>query len=434
VVPGVLSVDAGGLATRTGGTGRAVGVDDLENGTEIYSAYAGPTLSTRAGPLLVNAAYRLGYVNIDDDSLAGAASPESDFDSTIHIASASVGMAPGQLPFGWTVSGGYVREDAGDFDSTYEGRFVRGDILLPVSHTLAVTAGIGYSQVEASQLNVLRDANGVPVRDARGRFVADPLAPRLQTYDTDGIYYDAGLLWRPTPRSEVQVRAGRDDDGDFLVVGSAAVQIGRRAGLTATLFDQETTLGQGIVNNLRALPTEFEIDTDPHTGSLRGGCVFGAEPGQGACVNSVLQAITNLSFRARGASLVFGSNGRLWSIGAGLSYTHRDFNLPDDPLFAGAFATESDDLTGFLYVSRRFTRDITITLNPWFNFHDDDLDVGIGGIGFGDGFSTGTSFGFSRSFLMDRLQLLLTLGVSYNSLGEGDSLIADGLIGLRYTF
>lgn len=435
VIPGAVSFDAGGLATRTGGTGRAVGVDDLDSGAQFYSAYAGPTLSTRVGPVAVKAAYRLGYVNVDDDSLAGGASPEGDFDSTIHLATASVGMAPGDaLPFGWTASAGYVREDAGALDNRYEGRFVRGDVLVPLSPTFAVTAGVGYSRVEASQSDVRRDAAGVPVLDAAGRFIADPSRPRLRSLDTDGLYYDAGILWRPNPRTEVQLRAGRDDDGDTLIVGAAALQLGRRSGLTVSVFDQDTTMGQGIINNLRALPTEFNIDTDPRTGSLRGGCVFGSEPGAGRCLASSLQAISNVAFRARGASAVFTSTGRLWSIGAGLSYTRRDFHLPDDPLFAAALTNESEDLIGFVSVGRRLTRDVTLTISPYFNFYDSSsasgLELGLAG----NGFSTGTSFGFTRSFLMERLRLIVSLGLGYSSILDEDSLVADGLIGLRYTF
>jgi hypothetical protein len=102
VVPGLVQFDAGALATRTGGEGRAVGVTDRDESVEVYSVYAGPSLSTHAGPVAVNAAYRLGYVKVDDDSLVDG----NDFDeSTAHSATASVGMAPGDgAPVGWTLS------------------------------------------------------------------------------------------------------------------------------------------------------------------------------------------------------------------------------------------------------------------------------------------------------------------------------------------
>ena len=109
------------LATRTAGEGRAVGVTDRDGSVEVYSAYAGPTLSTHAGPVAVNASYRLGYVAVDDDSVTGG--PREDFDSAVaHSATASVGMAPGRLPFGWTVGAGCARTDSdGEFEHEFEG-------------------------------------------------------------------------------------------------------------------------------------------------------------------------------------------------------------------------------------------------------------------------------------------------------------------------
>ena len=71
VVPGAVNIEAGALATRTGGEGRALGVTERDQAVELYSVYAGPTVSTHVGPVAVNASYRLGYVAIDDDSVTG---------------------------------------------------------------------------------------------------------------------------------------------------------------------------------------------------------------------------------------------------------------------------------------------------------------------------------------------------------------------------
>jgi hypothetical protein len=135
------------MATRTGGQGRAVGTTVFDPSVEVYSAYAGPTLSTHAGALAINAAYRLGYVAIDDDTPAGAA---ADYGSAVaHSLTGSVGMAPGSLPVGWTIGAGYARTDNdGEFDSQFEGAYVRGDVVVPVGPTLALTAGIGYEDFE----------------------------------------------------------------------------------------------------------------------------------------------------------------------------------------------------------------------------------------------------------------------------------------------
>jgi hypothetical protein len=122
IVPGALQLDAGGLATRTGGDGRVFGVTNRTDNVDVYSAYVGPTLSTHAGPLAINASYRLGSVWVDDHRPTGQL--DEDFNhSTAQSATASIGMAPGHgLPIGWTVGAGYAREDpAGPFDQYFEG-------------------------------------------------------------------------------------------------------------------------------------------------------------------------------------------------------------------------------------------------------------------------------------------------------------------------
>ncbi len=205
VVPGVLNFDAGLLATRTGGDGRVFGITNRDASVDVYSGYVGPTLSTHVGPLAVNASYRLGYVKVDDHRAGGRL--DSDFDSaTAHSATASIGMAPGGagLPFGWTVGAGYARTDSGGrWDQRFEGMYVRGDVVFPVSPTLAVTAGIGYESFEADQRDFVRDVNGAPVIGPDGPS-PDPARPRLLTYDLDGTMYDAGVIWRPSPRTELQ--------------------------------------------------------------------------------------------------------------------------------------------------------------------------------------------------------------------------------------
>lgn len=428
IVPGVLSVEAGGLATRTGGTGRALGVTARESGAEVYSGYAGPTLTTRAGPVSLNAFYRLGYVHVDDDSLAGILSPESSLDATVHMAGISAGAAPGPLPIGWNVSAGHVSESASSFDNEFETQFVRADALLPVNPSLALTAGIGYSRAAASQSDVLRGPNGLPVLDDNGNFIPDPTRPRLTAYDQDGLFADAGFIWRPTPRSELQLRAGINDDGEPIVAGSAAFRVGRFAGFSFTLYDNDESFGSSLIRNLRDLPDEFKVERDPLTGNFLSGCVFDEdEPGRGVCLSPSLQAITGASFRARGGSLLVSGNGRFWSWGGGITYARRDFYLPDDPLFANAFAPSDQDLALFGSVGRRLGRYGDLGFDGFVSIYDSEADEN-------DSVAIGGRLSFSRSFLLTRMEFLASLGLIYRSLEEGNSLIADGHVGLRYGF
>ena len=164
IVPGALQFDMGGLATRTGGDGRVFGVTNRTGNVDVFSAYAGPTLSTHAGPIALNASYRLGSVWVNDHRANGPL--DADFDhSTAHSATASAGMAPGHgLPFGWTVGAGYAREStAGRFNQRFEGRYVRGDVVVPLGPTFAVTAGVGYEDIQSSQRDFVRGPGGAVV-------------------------------------------------------------------------------------------------------------------------------------------------------------------------------------------------------------------------------------------------------------------------------
>ena len=426
IVPGVLQFDAGAMATRTGGEGRALGVTDRDASVEVYGAYAGPTLSTHVGPVSVNANYRLGYVAVDDDRPVARRS--DDFDSAVaHSAAASVGMGPGRLPVGWNVSAGWARTDTeGRFDPEAEGVFVRGDVVVPLGPTFAVTAGVGYERIEASQLDIARDATGAPIIGADGRPVPDPTRPRVLTYDLDGLIYDAGIIWRPSSRTELQARAGHRYGGTT-VAGTFSHQFSAHSGMSAVVYDSVQTLGGLVVNDLSNLPDDFEVNHDPLTGNLSG-CVFGRDPGQGACLGSSLNSIRGGTFRLRGASLVFSGNRGLWNWGVGAGYQHRRYRRPTDPAFSLLGPEEEQSFTVSGALGRRLSRTSQIGFDAYASWFDTDL-VGVDSV-----FGAGATVSYSRTLLMERLRLLAALGLYHSDDGTVDSTVASGLLGLRYTF
>jgi hypothetical protein len=419
VAPGV-SFDAGALAAEAGGPGRGVTLSDRDASAQLFSSYAGPTLSTQVGPLTVGAAYRLGYVRVDDDDLAG-----EDFGESIgHSATASVGMGPGRLPFGWTVGAGYAREESGEFDARFEDRFVRGDIVVPVGPTLALTAGAGYEEVSSSQHDVLRDANGAPIL-VGGRFVADPTRPRLRGLNVSGLIYDAGFIWRPTPRTELQGRAGRRYGGTT-VTGSLRHQLPRGFGLSANVYDSVGTASTTIISNLNALPTEFQINRNPLTGAFDG-CVFGGDPGTGVCFDQSLQTLTSATFRARGVNALLSGSRGPWDFGVGAGYAHRRFSA----LVSGDLVSEEHSDDSFVLnagVSRRLGRYSSLSIDAVASWYDSDR------VAFDPVFSTGFTAGYFRSFFIPGLQFHAALGIFHTDGGLLDSTSLNGLIGLRYTF
>jgi hypothetical protein len=423
IIPGALQLDAGALATRTGGDGRVFGVTNRSQAVDVYSAYVGPTLSTHAGPLAVNASYRLGYVRVDDHRSGGQLN--SDFnDSVAHSATASVGMAPGTLPFGWTVGAGYAREDSGGrYDQRFEGMYVRGDIVVPVGATLALTAGVGYEDIEADQRDLVRDINGFPVIGPNGP-TPDPTAPRLLTYDQSGMMYDAGVIWRPSPRTELQARAGHRYGGTT-VTGSLDHRFNEHQGIHAEVFDTVETFGNQLNGDLASLGASFDANRDPVTGGLSG-CVFGAQGGSGGCFDRSLSAINGNSFRMRGGSLVFSGERGLWNYGLGAGYAHRRYARPTVSGFAGV-AGSDQVYSVYGTVGRQLSRTSEVNFDAFASWYDSDVNVDIVS-------TVGATVSYNRSFLLDRLQLLAALGLYHSDDGVDSSTNASASGGLRYTF
>lgn len=423
VIPGAVQIDAGALATRTAGDGRVFGVTNRDDAVDIYSGYIGPTLSTHAGPLAINASYRLGYVKVDDHRAGGQLNDDFD-DATAHSATASIGMAPGRLPIGWTVGAGYARENSGGrYRQRFEGAYVRGDVVVPLSSTLAVTAGVGYEDIEASQRDIVRDINGFPVIGPNGP-TPDPSAPRLLTYDQSGMMYDAGVIWRPSPRTELQARAGHRYGGTT-VTGSLDHRFNEHQGVHIEVFDTVETFGHLLTNDLSGLGNDFDANRDPLTGGLSG-CVFNQQGQGGGCFDRSLSSVSGNSFRMRGGSLVFSGERGLWNYGLGASYAHRRYHRPIQTGFTQV-AREDDVYSVYGTVGRQLSRTSEINFDAFASWYESDVGI--------DSVSTlGATLSYNRSFLLDRLQLLAALGLYHSDDGVDESTNASALGGLRYTF
>lgn len=424
VVPGALQIDAGGLATRTGGDGRVFGVNNRSANVDVFSAYVGPTLSTNAGPLAINGSYRLGSVWVNDHRVNRPLDLDYDH-STAQSASASIGMAPNRgLPFGWTVAAGWAREDtAGQFDQNFEGKYVRGDVVVPVGPTLALTAGVGYEDIQASQRDFVRGPGGLPVIGPNGP-TADPTAPRLLTYDQSGLIYDGGVIWRPSARTELQARAGHRYGGTTYA-GSFNHQFDEHQGVHAEVFDTVETTQRSLTNDYAGLPTDLDVNRDPLTGGL-GGCVFSTSGHGGGCFDQSLSAITGSTFRMRGGSLVYSGERGLWSYGVGAGYAHRRYARPAVPGVA-AFAQTDDVWSVYGTLSRQLSRVSSVDFNAFASWYSNDVDPN-------NVRTLGATLSYSRRMLLERLQLLASAGLYNTDDGTDSSTNASAMGGLRYTF
>src|SRR3546814_18945415 len=100
--------------------GSAAGFDgpQIDNVTQVYAFYVGPSFATRAGPVDLTASYRLGYVKVEAPGFTGLGpdTPRLDYydDSTSHNVTVNAGVRPGVVaPVEVVAQAGYDRADAG---------------------------------------------------------------------------------------------------------------------------------------------------------------------------------------------------------------------------------------------------------------------------------------------------------------------------------
>ena len=215
-----VTVEAGGLAARTrvdsgGGATLASGQPiDIDNEARVYSVYAGPNLSTKVGVADVSANYRFGYNRVEEPAVGVVDNTITVSDvaqeSMVHSANARIGVDPGKvLPVGVAVGAGAYQESVSNSDQRVRDFYGRGDITVPLAPGFAVVGGVGYEKVEVSNRDVVRDGAGDPVIGADGRYQTDTSGPRRIAFETEGLIWDAGVVWKPSRRTQLEAHYGR---------------------------------------------------------------------------------------------------------------------------------------------------------------------------------------------------------------------------------
>ncbi len=427
-----LSFEAGGIAARTRVDGRGAAASNLvgnpDNVTQVYSVYAGPTFATQVGDLSVNAAYRAGYTKVesrDSGVLPAGQQPVDLFDNSIsHSATASVGMQPGALPIGWSASVGYDREDAGQLDNRYEGKYARVDVTVPVTSTVALVGGVGYEDIQISERDALRDALGDPIVNARGRLVTDPASPRLVAYQQDGLIWDAGVLWRPSSRTSLTATYGRRYGSDTYT-GSFSYQPGRDWAVNVSVYDTVSGFGSLLNDNLANLPTQFRSSRNPLSGDINS-CAF-AQSG-GFCFNDALQTASSASFRQRGVTASFSGTSGGWDSGFAVGYNRRKFIASSIGAQAQIDGLVDQNYFAVAYLGTDLDRQTRFESNVYANYFDP------GFAGAGNVLSTGANAALYRQIL-EGLSASAAIGLdSYKQEDFDSELTASALLGLRYSF
>lgn len=427
-----LNLEAGGLATRTRSDGQGGGNGIISgrssNVANLYSVYAGPTLAQKIGGLDVGAGYRFGYSKIDVDNpvapLPGAVAQDIFDSSTNHSAWARIGARPGELPFGWEISGGYEREDAGQLDQRFESKYVTAGITVPISRTVALLGSVGYEDIEAGQRDPVVDANGVPVLDANGRYVTDKTSPRRLSFDTEGLIWDAGVMWQPSRRTSLTARIGRRY-GDTIYTGSFSYRPDHATMVQINVYDGLSSFGRGLSSGLSALPTQFDPTRNPIGGEVDP-CVFGEEGG--SCLNNRIGNATAAQFRNRGVQAVLSSRFGGWNYGVGVGYDRRRLLVPRLSPIAVAGGITDQSYYLFLTAGRRLDAESDVSLSGYLNYFDN------GSPGASDVQSAGLSGTYSRRFWRGLSGTAAASLDAFDQDGFNSQLIGSALVGLRYNF
>ena len=431
VVPQAVTLQAGALASRSrvdgGGAVSAnpLASDDATN--QIYSAYIGPDFQTRAGAVQLSGNARIGYNRFEaNDAVFDANGDQVDVfdDSVTYSGQIAAGVRPGAvLPVGVAVSAGGFQEDLSNLDQRVRDVYVRGDVTLPVSPSLALVGGVGYEDVEVSSRDAVRDDDGNPVFDNTGRLITDTNSPRLVAFEVDGLLWDVGVLWRPSSRTNLEARVGRRYDSTTYY-GTFSYRPRPGDSLAVAVYDGISGFGGVVNNSLSRLSSDFAVQRNPFSGDF-GGLVSSDE---GVGLVGALGSVRSSAFRGRGVNASYTTQlGRInAAIGAG--YDRRTF------IAAAGSALESADgvrdesyyLTGTLStdVGRSGALSTTAYAN-WFTSNS----------GNGDLTAVGASAAYSRT-LAGRLSARAAVALDYfdSEFSDEDFATASALLGLRYDF
>jgi hypothetical protein len=432
LVPRTLSIEAGALAARTrveaNGSASLNPLSFNDSVSQVYSVYAGPALTTHVGELAVNANYLAGYTKLTQKNayqpLAGQ--PRVDlFDHSVsQSAQVSVGVKPGVvLPVGLVASAGWNREDISNLDQRIDDKHVGLQASLPVTRSAELVGDIGWQHVQVSSRDAVRDAAGNPVIGGDGRYVTDKTRPRQIAYDSDGLFWDVGVMWRPSRRTSLSAFVGRRYDSTTYF-GSFSYAPNTRSSLNVSVYDGISGFGSSVTSALQSVPTDFTAGAALGGGGLSG-CGIGATGG--GCVNGALSSVSSSVFRARGVNATYGfAMGRL-RLGVGAGYVRRRFIAAPGTVLAQANGTVDESLYLDAGVSGPLGRDASFSVAVYDAWYKSGTEV----LGRSNAYGAYASY-FRR--LADRLTGSASVGIDGVSRDLApDQLNVTGQLALRYT-
>ena len=433
LVPGNVTLDAGALAARTsigqGGSANLTNFRDVGNTSQIYSVFAGPSFQAAAGDVAVQGGYHVGYSRVEspDAIVAAPGAPAVDvFDESVtHDAQLRASTRPGTvLPVGLGVGGGWREQEVSNLDQRVRDRHLRADVTVQLDYDFAVIGGVGYEDVEVSSRDAVRDVQGNPVSGPDGRFITDKSAPRSIAYETDGLIWDAGVLWRPSTRTSISATVGRRY-GSMTYYGALSYQPTVRSSLTLTAYDNITNFGGVLVDNLSALPTDFDAFRNPISGDLTP-CVNSTEGNN--CALGGIGSVRSAVFRNRGAAASYAVNAGRTGFGFAAGFDRRKFIAAADTVLADLNGVVDESVWAAAFFNQQLDARSGINANALINW----FEGGRGEEGSATGYSASLSYYRNLLAGLSGTAAVGLDGITRDALPDYQA--ASALLGLRYSF
>lgn len=271
--------------------------------------------------------------------------------------------------------------------------------------------------------DAVRDTAGNPVIGGDGRYVTDKTRPRQIAYDSDGLFWDVGVMWRPSRRTSLSAFVGRRYDSTTYF-GSFSYAPNTRSSLNVSVYDGISGFGSSVTSALQSVPTDFTAGAALGGGGLSG-CGIGATGG--GCVNGALSSVSSSVFRARGVNATYGfAMGRL-RLGVGAGYVRRRFIAAPGTVLAQANGTVDESLYLDAGVSGPLGRDASFSVAVYDAWYKSGTEV----LGRSNAYGAYASY-FRR--LADRLTGSASVGIDGVSRDLApDQLNVTGQLALRYT-
>ena len=143
----------------------------------------------------------------------------------------------------------------------------------------------------------------------------------MNAYDSDGLIWDAGVLWRPSRRTSLEARYGHRYGSDTYY-GSFNYAPSERMGINVSVYDTISGFGGSLNRTLAGLPTQFNATRNPLSGDL-GNCAFGTTGS--ACFGNALGSLRPVAFRSRGVSASMVTSAGGWDTGIAAGYNRQKY-------------------------------------------------------------------------------------------------------------